>query len=110
VFRPRDNAWRCASAAAYDVTHGSGDPLRDYVVRDISLALGCLAPGGTLALHDYGVEGAHDHLGNWHDFGVAEAVHEFCEQTGASMRQVDTLAIITPVDCSSLVATAPLWA
>ena len=67
---------------------------RPHVARDISLAVGCLAPGGTLVLHDHGVTGAHDHIGKWHTFDLTEAVDEFCNRTGATMRQVDTLVVI----------------
>jgi predicted O-methyltransferase YrrM len=65
------------------------------IERDLAFAAGCIAPGGTLALHDYGVAGAHDFAGNWHVFGVNEAVDAFCERTGSGMRKVETLAVIS---------------
>jgi predicted O-methyltransferase YrrM len=79
---------------AFELVFVDANHYREPVARDIRLAVGCLALGGTLVLHDYGVEGTHDYVGNWHVFGVTEAVDEFCERTGLSMSRVDTLAVI----------------
>jgi predicted O-methyltransferase YrrM len=79
---------------AFDLIFVDAIHERPHVDRDISLAIGCLAQGGTLVFHDYGVAGARDHIGNWHVFDLTEAVDEFCDRTGAVVRQVDTLAVI----------------
>ena len=80
---------------AFDLVFVDAIHERPHVDRDIALATSCLKRGGVLALHDYGVEGARDHLGNWHVFDLTEAVDEFVRSSpGTRMRQVKTLAVI----------------
>jgi predicted O-methyltransferase YrrM len=81
---------------AFDLVFVDAIHERPDIDRDITLAARCLKQGGVLALHDYGVEGAHDHLGNWHVFDVTEAVDEFVRSSpGARVRHVGTLAVVT---------------
>jgi len=94
-------------ADAFELVFIDAMHYRDNVARDIELSLGCLASGGMLAVHDYGVAGAHDWLGNWHDFGVSEAVDEFCNRAGATLQQVETLAVLADFRSVRLVAPRP---
>jgi predicted O-methyltransferase YrrM len=81
---------------AFDLVFVDAIHERPHIDHDITLAARCLKQGGVLALHDYGVEGAHDHLGNWHVFDVTDAVDEFVRSNpGTRVKHVGTLAVLS---------------
>lgn len=67
---------------------------RPYVDADLRLSIGCLAPGGTIAFHDYATEGAYAVDGTWEPFSVDQAVREFADRAGIAVEQVDSMAVI----------------
>lgn len=64
---------------------------RDSVQKDIDLALPLVRPGGTLAFHDYGVEGV-DYEGIHWDFDVRTPVDALAGRLGVPVRVVGTVA------------------
>src|SRR5450759_1111756 len=68
----------------FDLVFIDGLHTYDAVRSDVELSLPKLKPGGTLALHDYGRP----------DFGVTQAVDELVAKTSASIRVVDSLAVL----------------
>lgn len=87
---------------SFDLIFIDGHHSYESVRQDIALALPLLAPGGTIALHDYGRESQNGFReGDWggfsaEDFGVTKAVDEhrdiFVGQL--DMELVDTLAVL----------------
>jgi predicted O-methyltransferase YrrM len=73
---------------SFDLVFVDGDHSYDAVRRDMELARCLLAPGGALAVHDYG-RVAPPGQAEW---GVARAVDEM----GGPAEVVDTLAILQP--------------
>jgi predicted O-methyltransferase YrrM len=67
---------------------------RPYVDEDLLLAVGCLRPGGAVALHDYGASGAYGRSGNWEPFGVKDAADEFADRAGVELTVTDTTAVV----------------
>lgn len=74
-------------AGEYDLIFIDGAHDRESVESDICKARECLAPGGTIAFHDYG-EPAHP--------GVREAVEAFVSDGAEIISIHDTIAVVRP--------------
>ena len=84
--------------ATFDLVFIDAMHQRPDVDFDLAVAARCLVPGGTIAFHDYGLDGVM--VGEtWHPFGVTEAVDEFVALARLDAPDVvDTLAVVlTPL-------------
>lgn len=73
--------------AVFDLVFIDAAHDRESVASDIALALGCLAPGGLLAFHDYGSP---------RDPGVTEAVNELVAGGAELLARTESLAVVQP--------------
>jgi len=71
---------------SFDVVFIDGEHTEAACSRDLQIALSSLAPGGVIAVHDYGPRSPHP--------GVKPAVDKFCTMENFSLNLIHTLAIL----------------
>jgi predicted O-methyltransferase YrrM len=78
----------------FDVVFVDAMHQRPEVDIDFSVAAPVLRVGGTMAFHDYGVDGVRVD-DTWHPFEVTEAVDAIAAVPGVAIAVVDTLALVS---------------
>jgi predicted O-methyltransferase YrrM len=78
---------------SFDLAFIDGGHDRESVERDLRLVREVVTPEGTVAFHDYGVQGVHAQ-GRWYEMEVTEVVDSFAAEVQTPPHVTGTLAVL----------------